>query len=435
MIAGLATPLWLAVAAAAGAQPQGVAAATAATTAPAAAAPQVPLREQLPGGPELVVLPVRGATTVSLRLVFRVGSAMDPPGKEGLAHLVEHLLVEGAPGRPRLLDAARGVGARMNAFTSRDATAFVLDGPSAGFWPLAERLVRAVTSPSLQEAELGRQLGIVRSEHDYVLGGSDAQSLLEEALFRAPEIGPIGRASSRARIRRDDVLDWYQRSYLASVATLVVAGDVTPERARALARTAFLLPPPLPGETVAPRPAAASLPLAEKIPAPLIAFVHGYRFALEDRAACEGLAELVQLRMLVALTVRQPDLALGEARCVELRGNLFLLAFGYSWSLEAADVPDKMARIFAEAKTYPAGPRERAVIEQRLARAVDLVRADPAALADGAAGLAARPRAEGATPLPFTAPPLTAPAALQAAARRAFLPEREIRVVVSPLEG
>jgi hypothetical protein len=391
--------------------------------------------EPIRGGPELIVLPIAGARSVSLRLVFRAGSAMDPMGKEGLAHLVEHMLVEGAPGRLPLLDEARGAGVELNAFTSRDATYFAVDGPSAASWPLATRLLRSVTNPAFPKRELDVQLEIVRREADFRGASAERGTFLEGILFPVPEAGPLGGERSRDRISRADLVAWHQRNYLTSNATVILAGAVTPEQARELVARDFLLPPALPDEEVAPRPARISLPVSQKVRARVIAFLHGYAFEATERAACEGLANLVQLRMVLGLTVREPLLADATAECLSVRGNWLLVASGYSRSLDASDVPEKMAGIFRDLAASPASAREREVLVQRLQRSWDLARADPAALADEATSLAATPRNAGPTPLPFTLPPLTAPRDLRDEARRRFVPDREIRLVLSPLEG
>lgn len=393
------------------------------------------VQEQVPGGPELVVLPVEGARSVSLRLIFRAGSAMDPAGKEGLAHLVEHVLMEGAPGRPRLLDEARGAGVRLEAFTSRDATYFVADGSPEAFWPVAARLLRSVTSPAFPRQELELQLDVVRSEVDFHGEASEQESVLEQVLFPAPELGPLGEGQARLRIARSDLVEWHQRNYLSSSATLVLAGAVTPEQARHLASTSFLLPPALPDETVPARPALPALPASLKVRSSLVGFIHGYVFEPPDQAACEGLADLVHLRMLLAMSVQQPLLADSASECRWLRGNLTLLAFGFSRTLDASDVPEGMARIFRDLSNAPASAREHQVLAQRARRSRELIRADPYRLADEATHQATIPGASGRSRLPLAQPPVTAPRDLREAAQRHFVPEREIRLTLSPLEG
>src|SRR5689334_9897770 len=52
----------------------------------------------LPSGLRLVDYAVPQVERFSVTVSYGVGSADDPPGKEGLAHLVEHLAYRAAPG-------------------------------------------------------------------------------------------------------------------------------------------------------------------------------------------------------------------------------------------------------------------------------------------------------------------------------------------------
>src|SRR5438045_3817163 len=72
------------------------------------------------------VKPLAGATMASLRVVVRAGGLQDPPGKSGLAHLLEHLIFHGTYDTPEggLWDAARAAGADVNAYTSSDLTVY-----------------------------------------------------------------------------------------------------------------------------------------------------------------------------------------------------------------------------------------------------------------------------------------------------------------------
>lgn len=399
-----------------------------------------PLRETLPGGLELIVLPVPGARTASMRVVVRAGSAMDPHGKDGLAHILEHLLARGGEGARHLVEDARAQGGTVNAFTARDFMGFELDAPAAAFEPLAERYLRAITSPELEETAVQVELGVVGIEDDYQFGGSPVWSLLEEVLFRERAIEAqstvIGEATTRERISRADLVAWFQRHFATSAMTVILAGPIGAEQARALLDRAFLLPPALPTERVTPRTSSPGLPVTEKIRAPFLAAIFGYRIDEADRPACRALARVLDLRLTLALTVREPLLRGVEVACHEVHGNTFLLASGYARTLEASDLPSLLERTFKKATEEPPQGRERRVLEQRLARLADRARSDPAELADAAVPLAVLPREEGGvSELPFSTPPVLPLKAMQAAARRSFVPERRVLVFISPFEG
>jgi len=399
--------------------------------------PSAPHRELLPGGLELVVLPIRHARTASLRLVVRAGSALDPPGKDGLAHVLEHLVLQGrgADGLDAV-QAAAASGAYLNAFTQRDATTYVLDAPAETFPSLAARLLRGVTSPRLDLVDVARELDVVGREDEYQGEGSAAIGLVEDALFRSRsfEATVIGASGSRERIAREDLLRFFRANYTTASSTLVVSGAVTVEDARALAADAILFPPATRDEWPRPPVIEPALPVDERIRAPFLAAVHGYRIEASDRTTCPAAAALIEHRLVAALTAREPLVRSVQAACFTLRGVDFLLAFAYAPTLEASDLPDQMHRAF-RSLGQPPTLDERRRMEQRLSRQADWRRDDPAALATFVSNAAEIPRAAGATPLPAAGPVALPVDALRALARRCFVPERRVLIFLSPFEG
>jgi zinc protease len=78
----------------------------------------------LPNGLTVALVPDDRANLVSVDVRYLVGAADDPPGKAGLAHLVEHLMFgqRAQPGGATLGDRLTGVTLGYNASTSLDAT-------------------------------------------------------------------------------------------------------------------------------------------------------------------------------------------------------------------------------------------------------------------------------------------------------------------------
>jgi len=254
---------------------------------------------------------------------------------------------------------------------------------------------------------------------------------VEDAVFGLPEAPALGTPGTRAAARRDDLLDWFGEHYLTSDTTVILAGAVTEPEARALLRRAFLLPPALPEEQVVPRPGAPLLPVTQRLAAPVLAVIHGYRLGPAERDACQPLAALVELRLLTALSIQEPLLSPVEVRCLLMRGADFLVAFGYAATLDAPDLPERVAQVFQEAATRVATPAERKVVQARLASLRRLAWHDPAALADEAALLASRGPEVVARPVPPDHVPFD-PVELRATARRAFVPERRLSFTLSP---
>ncbi|MBI5068575.1 MAG: insulinase family protein [Deltaproteobacteria bacterium] len=399
--------------------------------APAAAAPQV---ELLAGQMELIVLPVAGATSASLRYVVRSGAAHDPPAKGGLAHLVEHMLIRDAKGAVGLIEVARAAGARVDAYTSRDATVFELDAPAKEFEALARALIRAVNDPAFRSRDIDRELGVIQNEAELPARGGQALRYIDKALFRGQGGGTvIGSSAARATIERSDLVAFYQRHYVTSNTTAVLTGAVTPASARALLDESLLLPPALPGERPEPILAIPELPFTESVRAPFLGAVMGYRVETADHEACLALAALVELRLYVALQLREPLVSSVSVECADIRGSRFVLAVAYSPGVDASDLSETMTQAFRDAGRMAPTSQERKVLEQRLRRIAERVQSDPAALADDVAWNASQPREGTRTVLPRArVGPFPA---VQELARRAFTPERRVLLQLSPFSG
>lgn len=389
--------------------------------------------ETLADGTELVVLPIQSAGRISLRYVVRAGAAFDPPGRPGLAHLVEHVIAGARDGSERLLDEVAAAGGEMNALTSREATWYVLDAPAARFPALARKLLGAVTDPVFDPAEVAAALGVVDSEAQEVSEGGGYLGDVSDALF--PEGGGtlLGTSGSRVRVTRNDMLEFYRERYVTSATTVIFAGEISPDEARALVEGTSALPPALPTEGYGPRTASPTLPTEQEARAAFHAVVVGYRLDEADWNVCRSAAELVNLRVTLRYQLERPVLPWAEVACHRLRGVPFMLAAGYARSLDEQDsLPEILSSAYRAVIEQPMTARERRLLEQRMGRAFDRLRDSPSRLADAAAALAAAPREAGATPIARLEAPLASAAALRAFASRTFVPDRRVSLTFTP---
>src|SRR5690242_3880328 len=82
-------------------------------------------RAVLDNGLRLIVLPDRNTPMVHVAVRYEVGSREDPPGKAGLAHLVEHMMFQHhllGPERPATFDLLPQLATFFNAYTNFDKT-------------------------------------------------------------------------------------------------------------------------------------------------------------------------------------------------------------------------------------------------------------------------------------------------------------------------
>ena len=79
-------------------------------------------RAELPNGLKVLMLPNRANPFVELQFVAKVGSALDPAGKEGLANFTATMLTNGTPSRSEeiIAETIEAIGARLSAGASYD---------------------------------------------------------------------------------------------------------------------------------------------------------------------------------------------------------------------------------------------------------------------------------------------------------------------------
>jgi hypothetical protein len=395
-----------------------------------AAAPPHIATHRWADGLTLVVQPVAGARTSSLRLVVRAGAFVDPVGKAGLAHMLEHVLLRGPSGRELLRD-ARAARGSMNAFTTGAWTMFVLDAPSDRFSTLAERALKLVTSPDFLFSGLAGERALVDQEASF-RGASAEVSLLDAALFPSPEqTGPlIGTAESRGDFRTDDVRRYFQEHYVPPLTTIVLTGAVTLEDGVALVERGYLVPPV--AAPAARPPDSLNLPVEQHVPSWATLVAQGYVIDPRDREVCESLAALLEFRLTLAVREAGPRVPQVGASCHRLRGRDLLVALAYTSTFDVPDLPDRVSDVFQSLARSLPGAAERALVDRRLSRRKERVSADPAALADVIALHAGAFGEEGLASLH----PAGLPGAqrLQEVVSRSLVAERRFQLDFSPRE-
>jgi predicted Zn-dependent peptidase len=241
------------------------------STAPLPTAPEIKLEhrvETLANGLRVVVQPDPAAGLVALSLTYGCGAADDPPGLEGLAHLVEHaaFLIGAGPDRPDLAHRLRASTLSYNAVTRLHETEYLSQFPAANLHAVldleAERL--ADGGRTLAADAFARERNVVKNERRQRLEDDPARALHRLTMAEIyPPGHPYGRESagsdeSIARIQPADVGTFWRRCYAPRNATLVLAGALDPGPALAAIRERFgPLPPgePQRASIGGPRPA------------------------------------------------------------------------------------------------------------------------------------------------------------------------------------
>jgi zinc protease len=224
-------------------------------------------RYTLANGLEVILHRDTTAPLVSVNIWYHVGSGDEVPGKSGFAHLFEHMMFQGAKhiGEDVHFDTLREIGGtNVNGTTNPDRTNYYETVPSheleTALWLESDRM--GYLLDLLNEQSLQNQIEVVRNErrqrYDNVPYGAE-RFAVAAALY--PEGHPyryltIGRHEDVENANLDDVIAFFEKWYVPSNATLVLAGDFELAEAKALVDKWFSTFPKLPKPThvVVPAP-------------------------------------------------------------------------------------------------------------------------------------------------------------------------------------
>jgi zinc protease len=220
----------------------------------------------LANGLRVILAEDHSAPVVAVNTWYRVGSANDPQGRSGFAHLFEHLMFRGSgqveDGQYDLL--LEAVGAENNAYTTNDYTAYWVKAPAHELprvlWLESDRLASLQITQPVFEAE--RDVVIQEFNQD-VLNSPYGQTF--ERLYSLPLQGyppyertTIGSPADLEQARLKEVQDFFEAYYKPNNATLAIIGDIDIELTKALVEAYF-------GDIPA---GEAVTPLTERYPLP-----------------------------------------------------------------------------------------------------------------------------------------------------------------------
>lgn len=211
-----------------------------------------------------------GLAAVTVVVAYAAGSAHEPQGQSGLAHLCEHLLFSAAGDGPTddHVVTIEGLGGTTNATTSFDHTRYISTVPVSGLTRVLHleaarmrRQGRGITGQDLDE-----QRAVVLSErrerHDTPPLGTALEQVLR-GLF--PDGHPyqrhtVGTVAAVQNATLEQVRAFAERCYRPDNAVVVIAGAVPEEQAQSAVAEIFgdILPGAGPADGIDRRGASAS---------------------------------------------------------------------------------------------------------------------------------------------------------------------------------
>jgi predicted Zn-dependent peptidase len=202
--------------------------------------------ETLPGGIRLLTASVNKLPITTILVVVDAGSVSEPRGKEGIASLTAAGLLEGTSqfGGAELAQKFEHLGTSLESGADWDS-AFVTITVLSDKLEEATRLFgEVISSPVFPEREVERlkaerlaEILQLESEPRGLADEKFSEFLYSpESRYSRPDEGSTESVSA---LSRKDVEDFYRSTYCSEGTTVIVVGDVTPERARAIVAEAF----------------------------------------------------------------------------------------------------------------------------------------------------------------------------------------------------
>ena len=232
----------------AGALPAHATPLAATATAPSAIPDIAYTRFTLPNGLTVVVHEDHKAPVVAVSIWYHIGSADEPKGKTGFAHLFEHLMFSGSENHKGTYFAPfEQAGATdMNGTTWFDRTNYFETVPTTALdmalWMESDRMGHLLGA--IGQKELDTQRGVVQNEkrqgENRPYGRVDENILAHTYPANHPyQHDTIGSMADLDAASLGDVKEWFQRNYGAANTTLVLAGDITVAQAKEKAAKYF----------------------------------------------------------------------------------------------------------------------------------------------------------------------------------------------------
>lgn len=187
-------------------------------------------------GLRFVVIPDDTTSLVEVDVRYEVGSREDPPGKAGLAHLVEHMMFQHKPDGPDTAPMMHAIGQLttfFNAYTNWDTTHYMMQSRAEQLDALLkiESMRLFFRCQTISEDEFLREREVVRNEIRQRGGTPEGRipDLILSEIY--PKDHPYARMiggddSNLTNITLKDVCDFMDKYYTPDRATVIVAGGV-----------------------------------------------------------------------------------------------------------------------------------------------------------------------------------------------------------------
>src|SRR2546425_7950017 len=190
----------------------------------------------LKNGMKVLVQTDHSIPNVALYIFYKIGSRNERPGTTGISHFFEHMMFNGAKkyGPGELDNVMEANGGSNNAYTTRDVTVYQDWFPRSALELIFDIEADRIRDLSFDPEKIKSERGVVASERRTSVDANNFGVLDEQlwamAFLAHPYQWPVlGWMSDIEHWTMDDLKHHFEMGYSPSNATMVVAGDVSPD--------------------------------------------------------------------------------------------------------------------------------------------------------------------------------------------------------------
>jgi len=190
----------------------------------------------LKNGMKVLVQPDHSIPNVALYIFYRIGSRNEGPGTTGISHFFEHMMFNGAKkyGPGELDKVMEANGGSNNAYTTRDVTVYQDWFPRSALPLIYDIEADRIRDLSFDPEKIKSEREVVASERRLSVDNENSGVLDEQlwatAFIAHPYHWPVvGWMSDIEHWTMAQLKHHFEMGYSPNNATMVVAGDVSPE--------------------------------------------------------------------------------------------------------------------------------------------------------------------------------------------------------------
>jgi predicted Zn-dependent peptidase len=178
-------------------------------------------------------------------VLVNAGSRHENPEENGVAHLLEHAVFKGTKRRKpfHILSRMENVGGELDAFTSRDRTAYTASAPKRYAERAVELLTDMLFNPTFPQEEISKERQVIQEELETYQDNPE-ESLIDE--FHAYHYADhplgyniLGKIEALRSLDSDNLHNFHQKYYQPDNMVLALVGNISATRASRLIQYYF----------------------------------------------------------------------------------------------------------------------------------------------------------------------------------------------------